>query len=483
MNKSTYLMPNARGFVMAAAMSAALAVVVDDPASAATAVAKPGFSLKAGKYRFVQTVDISDKTDGASIYYTTDGTTPTASSTPYTGALAVGVTETLKAIAVATGHPDSAIASATYTIACGTIAKRCLPALTGTNTAGQSAFDLYADIGTGSVSTSGTIVDLSNTLLNYRAFAASPTLPYSAADSTSVPAYFPVIGDQSGNLWSISQSITATGEYSNSIAIVEFANASGHPASISPSTTTTLPAGSPLTVPHIAIDQSGNLWLDEIDTATTAASIVEYTIASGYQSVGTTIAYSGTGGESGGCEGASLAFTSAGHLEALESYSNGAGGCSTQMVEYTSSGSKVASIYFPASYQGNYGDLAIDAAGNLWVFSQPNDCDSSGCSVAGAIYEVSDKGVLLQTIVPPLPSGNNNEEQFGNPVLDANGNVWFSYSSERLKYCKLTDTESLYEISAGSSSLVQASQFTGSCEDPLTRYLGLAVTPVPADIP
>jgi hypothetical protein len=143
----------------------------------------------------------------------------------------------------------------------------------------------------------------------------------------------------------------------------------------------------------------------------------------------------------------------------------------------------VASIYFPASYQGNYGDLAIDAAGNLWVFSQPNDCDSSGCSVAGAIYEVSDKGVLLQTIVPPLPSGNNNEEQFGNPVLDANGNVWFSYSSERLKYCKLTDTESLYEISAGSSSLVQASQFTGSCEDPLTRYLGLAVTPVPADIP
>jgi len=482
MKNSNCPIPFLFGFVVTTALSATLAFGDDDSPSAATA--KPVFSLKAGKYKFVQTVSISDKTKGASIYYTTDGSTPTASSTLYTSELVIGTTEPLKAIAVAAGHTDSPVASAAYTITCSTITKPCSPALTGSNSTGQSAFDLYAGVGSGSATISGTISDLTNTLLNYHRFATSPTLPYTAANSTSVPTYFPIIGDHAGNLWSIAQSVTATGVYSNSISIVEFEKASGKPASISPSTITTLPAGSSLTVAHMAIDQSGNLWLDEIDTTTTAASIVEYTVASAYQSIGTTIAYSGTGGESGGCEGASLAFTLAGHLEALESVSSGSGGCGVQMAEYTPSGSKVASIYFPASYPGNYGDLAIDADGNLWVFSQPNDCTTlGGCSIAGAIYEINDKGVLLQTIAPPVVSGNNNEEQFGNPVVDANGNIWFTDSTLRLKYCTTTDTESVYEVPAGSSSLVQASQFTGSCGDPLTRYLGLAITPLPAALP
>jgi hypothetical protein len=68
-------------------------------------------------------------------------------------------------------------------------------------------------------------------------------------------------------------------------------------------------------------------------------------------------------------------------------------------------------------------------------------------------------------------------------VVDANGNVWFDYSTARLKYCTTTDTESLYEIPAGSSTPLQANQFTGSCRDPLTIYLGLAITPVPATLP
>jgi hypothetical protein len=64
----------------------------------------------------VQTVAISDATSGAAIYYTTDGTTPTAKSTIYSAPITVSATEMLEATATASGYFNSAVASATYTI-------------------------------------------------------------------------------------------------------------------------------------------------------------------------------------------------------------------------------------------------------------------------------------------------------------------------------------------------------------------------------
>jgi predicted membrane protein len=85
-----------------------------------TATPTPTFSPAPGSYTNSQTVTISDTTQGASIYYTTDGTTPTTSSNLYTGAITVGGTETLEAIAVASDYSQSAVATATYTITGGT---------------------------------------------------------------------------------------------------------------------------------------------------------------------------------------------------------------------------------------------------------------------------------------------------------------------------------------------------------------------------
>ena len=78
--------------------------------------ASPSFSLPAGTYTSPQTVTITDATSGATIYYTTNGTAPTASSTQYAEAIAVSSTETIQAIAVASGYSSSTVASATYTI-------------------------------------------------------------------------------------------------------------------------------------------------------------------------------------------------------------------------------------------------------------------------------------------------------------------------------------------------------------------------------
>ena len=82
-------------------------------------VATPTFSPAAGTYTAAQLqsgVSISDTTTGALIYYTTGGSTPTTSSTQYSGPIAVGSTTTIKAIAAASGMTNSAVATATYTI-------------------------------------------------------------------------------------------------------------------------------------------------------------------------------------------------------------------------------------------------------------------------------------------------------------------------------------------------------------------------------
>jgi hypothetical protein len=79
-------------------------------------VATPTFSPAGGTYSGSVTVTISDATSGATIYYTTDGSTPTTSSTDYAGPITFTQTTTLKAMAAASGMTNSAVASATYTI-------------------------------------------------------------------------------------------------------------------------------------------------------------------------------------------------------------------------------------------------------------------------------------------------------------------------------------------------------------------------------
>lgn len=81
--------------------------------------AAPTFSPAAGTYTTAQNVTLSCATTGASVHYTLDGTTPTASSPIYSSAIALDEsgTYTIKAIAVSEqGTKTSAVVTATYVL-------------------------------------------------------------------------------------------------------------------------------------------------------------------------------------------------------------------------------------------------------------------------------------------------------------------------------------------------------------------------------
>jgi hypothetical protein len=78
----------------------------------------PTFSPPAGTYTSARCVSLSSSTPGATIYYTTDGTSPTTKSHVYDGPISVtkeGDTN-IRAMAVAPGFANSTVAAATFTV-------------------------------------------------------------------------------------------------------------------------------------------------------------------------------------------------------------------------------------------------------------------------------------------------------------------------------------------------------------------------------
>ncbi|HVT98204.1 MAG TPA: FG-GAP-like repeat-containing protein [Acidobacteriaceae bacterium] len=147
------------------------------PAPAAT----PTFSVASGTYAEAQTVTITDATQDAAIYYTTDGSVPTTGSTLYNAPLTVASSETVKAIAVAAGYTVSAVASANYVIGnqkavpdVGVVKSSLNPSMTGT------AVTFSVTISSGLGSPSGTV-----TFMDGAAQLGSGTLTGGSANYTT----------------------------------------------------------------------------------------------------------------------------------------------------------------------------------------------------------------------------------------------------------------------------------------------------------
>jgi hypothetical protein len=106
----------------------------------AVPAATPVFSLAGGAYTGPQTVTITDATPGAIIEYSTDGGT---TMIPYTNPIVVSSTETLEAMATASGYTSSATVSAAYTISIPVNSELTVNGISpGFTSAGGAAFTL-----------------------------------------------------------------------------------------------------------------------------------------------------------------------------------------------------------------------------------------------------------------------------------------------------------------------------------------------------
>ena len=81
--------------------------------------AAPSFNLAGGTYSGPISVTITESTAGTTVYYTTDGSTPTTLAKVYSGQIVVNGSETLSAMAVGGGYRSSPITTANYVITAG----------------------------------------------------------------------------------------------------------------------------------------------------------------------------------------------------------------------------------------------------------------------------------------------------------------------------------------------------------------------------
>ena len=87
---------------------------------AAASVAKPTFTPETAEFENEVSVSLACETEGAEIFYTLDGTAPTAESAKYEAAFKLTKTTTVKAIAIK-GEDKSAVATKVYTKALPTV--------------------------------------------------------------------------------------------------------------------------------------------------------------------------------------------------------------------------------------------------------------------------------------------------------------------------------------------------------------------------
>ncbi len=399
-----------------------------------TQTAVPQFSPAAGSYTTTQSVTLSDSTSGAVIYYTTDGSTPTTSSTKYTAPITVSASTVINAIATASGLTNSNLASASYTIQ---------PNGTGINYGNG-----FASVAGLTLNGSATNVDDSrlqlttgltyqassvfyNTPTNIQAFTTSFAFQLSSAQADgftfTIQNVGPTaIGGYGGSLgYGPNPTTGTTGGIAKSVAIkFDFYNNNGEGTD---STGLYINGASP-TVPAVDMTSSGvilssgdqinaNMTYDGVNLVMTLTDIVvnktfTYTFPINIPStIGSNVAYigftGGSGGESSSQKILSWTFTSqSGSVTQTPAFSPAGGTFATAQQVTLSDGTAGAVIYYtidgsaPTTSSSVYSSPISVDSGTVTINAIAQAPGYSASSVGSATYTIQTPTAATPTFSP-----------------------------------------------------------------------------------
>ena len=353
-------------------------VAVYTKAASGTTVATPTFTPAGGSYTSAQSVTIADSTSGAAIHYTTDGSTPTASSATYSGPVTVAATETLNAIGVVSGDNNSAVATASYTI--------------GSTTPTVATPTFTPAGGTYSTTQSVTIADsTSGAAIHYTTDGSTPTASsatYTGAISVATTKTVKAIGTLSGS----TSSAVASATYTISSATGDFTQTAAQQTSTSAliSFTPTIPAAYVdihYTVngggqQNVRMTLSGSTWTQTV-TGLSSGNVIAYWFT--YEKSGAqydSAHFSYTQGSSGTTTVATPTFTPAAGTYATTQSVTIADSTSGAAIHYTTDGSTPTAS--SATYTG-----AISVAATTTVQAIGTLSGSTTSAVASATYTIS----------------------------------------------------------------------------------------------
>ncbi len=399
-----------------------------------TQTSMPQFSPAAGSYTTTQSVTISDSTSGAVIYYTTDGSTPTTSSTKYTGPITVSASTVINAIATDSGLTNSNLASASYTITPNGTEINYGGGFAGATGLTLNGSAANTDDSRLQLTTGGTYQASSvfyNTPTNIQAFTT--TFAFQLSDAEADGFTFTMqnvgptaIGGYGGSLgYGPNPTTGTTGGIAKSVAIkFDFYNNAGEGTD---STGLYVDGASP-TVPAVDMTSSGvilssgdsinaNMTYDGVNLTMTLTDIVvnktfTYTWPINIPStIGSNVAYigftGGTGGESSSQKILSWTFTSAsGSVTQTPVFSPAGGSFATAQQVTISDGTTGAVIYYttdgsvPTTSSAVYSSAISVDSGTVTINAIAQAPGYSASSVGSATYTIQTATAATPTFSP-----------------------------------------------------------------------------------
>jgi hypothetical protein len=406
--------------------------------AAAGQTATPTFSPAGGTYASTQSVTIADATSGAAIYYTTDGSTPSTSSTKYTVPITVSSSETIRAVALAPGSTLSAINPASYTIesfiaTTTTLTSSANPSISGENVTFTATVTPASGNGVPTGTITGIFSGLTVTtlpLINGVATYTTNTIPTGtfalAADYSGDTHYLPGTGMLTQTVNPVGNMPVINWVPSTNISFTGAPLGTGILDATSPTTpgtfsyAATISGGSPVPITAATVLASGSYTLTATFTPTDTVDFVPSTATISLTGVVLHIWVVNSNGSlsllddggnavngspsSGGGIGA--AVDSSGNIWSI----NASG---SSLAKFSNTGSVVSSGYTGGGLTSGTA-LAIDGAGMVWVVNSNNSVSLFSNTGAGMSSSTGFTGGNISA-----PTG---------VAIDTSGNVWISNS-------------------------------------------------------